>query len=314
MNLKPLIKPALLFIPFGAGLLVPQVHVLEFMICYLLAGMMFFVALKLRFKALKPRKLHWMLLVLNLALGIVPYLFFSALDMPVLAQAAFFCGIAPTATSAALVVKFLNGKVGFVVSGFAVTTIGISLALFWLLPWVTGNFSPDFIADIGKTVATVLVLPLLFALLLRKLYKPAREWPKKYRTLSFLLLPAMLFLIAGRTSYFFQNNPGQPLAVVLEMFFLSGAICLLNFGIGYLAGGKKYREDASQSLGQKNTGFATYLALTYAGPLAALGPICYILWHNGWNSLQLYMHDRRPKQTKSHVKIKIRRQRMAVDG
>ena len=55
-----------------------------------------------------------------------------------------------------------------------------------------------------------------------------------------------------------------------------------------MIGGREFPREASQSLGQKNTSFTIYLALTYANPLVALGPTCYVLWHNLWNSWQLH--------------------------
>jgi BASS family bile acid:Na+ symporter len=58
-------------------------------------------------------------------------------------------------------------------------------------------------------------------------------------------------------------------------------------------GGREYPREASQSLGQKNTTLTIYLALAYANPLVALGPTCYVIWHNLWNSWQLHRirHD-----------------------
>ena len=55
---------------------------------------------------------------------------------------------------------------------------------------------------------------------------------------------------------------------------------------------KEFPREASQALGQKNTAFTIYLALTYASPLVALGPSCYVIWHNLWNSWQLHRAGR----------------------
>ena len=70
-------------------------------------------------------------------------------------------------------------------------------------------------------------------------------------------------------------------------------ICALNFLLGAWIGGKEFRREASQALGQKNTTFTIYLAMVYANPLVALGPTFYVLWHNLWNSFQLYWAERR---------------------
>jgi bile acid:Na+ symporter, BASS family len=67
---------------------------------------------------------------------------------------------------------------------------------------------------------------------------------------------------------------------------------VVNFSLGYLIGGRTFAREASQSLGQKNTTFTIYLALTYASPLIALGPTFYVVWHNLWNSWQLHRAHR----------------------
>jgi len=54
----------------------------------------------------------------------------------------------------------------------------------------------------------------------------------------------------------------------------------VNFSLGRLVGGSEFGLEASQSLGQKNTTFTIYLAMTYANPVVALGPTFYVIWHN----------------------------------
>ena len=39
-----------------------------------------------------------------------------------------------------------------------------------------------------------------------------------------------------------------------------------------------------------------YLAMTFASPLAALGPTFYVICHNTWNACQLFMYDRKQKK------------------
>jgi BASS family bile acid:Na+ symporter len=50
---------------------------------------------------------------------------------------------------------------------------------------------------------------------------------------------------------------------------------------------------ASQSLGQKNTVLAIWIATTYLNPIVSVAPAAYILWHNSINSIQLYLHQRK---------------------
>ncbi len=68
---------------------------------------------------------------------------------------------------------------------------------------------------------------------------------------------------------------------------------ILDWGICW---GRTRAAECSQALGQKNTTLSIYLALTYASPIAALGPTFYVLWHNLWNAWQLYRASERKRR------------------
>ena len=70
-------------------------------------------------------------------------------------------------------------------------------------------------------------------------------------------------------------------------------VCAANFVCGRVLAGRELAREGSQALGQKNTAFCIWIAITYASPLIALGPTCYVLWHNLWNSWQLHQAGRR---------------------
>jgi len=68
---------------------------------------------------------------------------------------------------------------------------------------------------------------------------------------------------------------------------------MINFGLGALLGGERFRQESSQSLGQKNNSFVIWIALTFINPLVAMGPTFYILYHNLYNSWQIYRFEKR---------------------
>jgi len=68
---------------------------------------------------------------------------------------------------------------------------------------------------------------------------------------------------------------------------IAAVICLINFNLGRILGGKEFSLEMSQTLGQKNTTLVIWISLTYFSPLIALGPIFYLIWHNLYNSYQL---------------------------
>ena len=100
--------------------------------------------------------------------------------------------------------------------------------------------------------------------------------------------------------HFLQNNPQLSRWIIVESCLIAMVICTLNFTLGYYLGEKGLRREASQSLGQKNTTLTIYLALVYASPLAAMGVISYVLWHNSYNAIQLFLVDRK-KQKRYNV-------------
>jgi BASS family bile acid:Na+ symporter len=98
----------------------------------------------------------------------------------------------------------------------------------------------------------------------------------------------MVTIIACRASAFIRDPAnGVGPAILLHVGVASLVVCALNFTIGYWIGEKNWRGESSQTLGQKNTGAMIVFASLYAGPLVALGPTTYVLWHNLWNAAQL---------------------------
>lgn len=297
--LKTLIRPAMLFIPFVLGAFFPQVHVLNdppfSFIRRALIVMVFLSCVQIRFADLKPRREHWSILALNLLMGLVPYAVLRAIlpDSPEYALIAFFVGITPTATAAPVVVSFLHGRVGFALTGFTLTNVVVSLALLILIPAIMGDFSFDFFFNVCGTLFQIIAVPFLSALIIRRIWPGVKALPAKCKYFSLSLWSAILFIMAAVARQYFIDNPGQSILQIAPAAMISLAICAANFSAGRLVARNRYRRESSQILGQKNTTFTMFLALHYAGPFVAMGPIFYILWHNLWNAFQMYNYDRR---------------------
>ena len=90
--MKSLIRPAMIFIPFATGFLLPQAAQLQWTIRWALIVMLFLACLQIRFKQLKPKAFHWRVLAANLLIGVLPYWIFHAMgpEYDQLALAAFF--------------------------------------------------------------------------------------------------------------------------------------------------------------------------------------------------------------------------------
>ena len=293
---NPLLRPAMIVIPLVLGIFFPQAAVLKPLIRWGMIAMLFMVYLQLDLRELKPRMAHWVILVANLAVGIVGYLVFKLFGDRELAWAAFFIGITPTATAAPVIMNFLNGRVGFVVSGLVITNIGVSLALLPLIPAVTGNMSWSFALDVFQNLVVIMVLPCVAALILRKFRPEATAWPRKFKMLSLSIWSVLLFIISAGASQFLRSNADVSPFVVVEIAGIAALVCAVNFTLGYWIVPRELRREGSQTLGQKNTMLTLYLAMTFASPLAALGPTFYVICHNTWNACQLFMYDRKQKK------------------
>ena len=289
--MKSLFRPVMILVAFAAGYLIPQAASFTFLIRYFLMIMLFIIFLQVKVQGMRPRKNHWRILIANIAVGVIAWLLASLSGSRDLAHAAFFTGITPTASAAPVIMRFLGGDVEFVVTSFLTTNVGVSLSLTGLIPLVTGNFTLKFLGNVAWNLFFLIGIPMTAAFIVRKIYPKAKELAPKLANFSFLLWLTMLFLTASSASAYIRKCSVSPL-ILLEIAALSAVICMVNFTLGYFLAGKDFPRETSQSLGQKNTMFTLSLAMTYSGPLAALGPTFYVLWHNLWNAAQMFFHDR----------------------
>lgn len=288
-------RTAALLAAIVLGMFVPQAHVLSWAIRWLVMAMLFVVFLQVRLTREAVHRSHAALLAANLAIGFAAWFAGGLVGGRDVALAAFFAGITPTATAAPVIISFLRGRVDYVVAAFLLTNVIIAALLPAMLPVVLGETTPRVFTAVLGSVGTVVFAPMLGGWLVRRVYPQAAEWPGRLRNVSFGMWVAALFLITANASAFVRAQVEAPTRLLVQIAATSLAVCVVNFSVGYLLGGPRFRREASQSLGQKNTTFTIYLALTYASPLIALGPTCYVVWHNVWNSWQLHRdaHRRR---------------------
>ena len=103
----------------------------------------------------------------------------------------------------------------------------------------------------------------------------------------------MLLILGGMARTTFDSQEIDAMSILVQIGSATLLICVLNFLTGWFLGPRRCRLESSQLLGQKNTSFTIYLAITVASPVAALGPLFYILWHNSWNAIQMFQFEKR---------------------
>ena len=287
-------RTAGLFLAMGAGVLSPGAHLLAPLIPFLVALMMFLASLDLSIGPDSFRGSVWWVLAANLAVAFLGYFLFLPFDRD-LALVAFLTGVTPTAISAPVIIGFLDGRVEYVVASVLITNLFMAVTLPFILPLVVGTGGGISTAVALRSVLLVVCIPLGLSRGVSHLPGNVRRAIGRGKPLSFYVWLVALFLVTAKSSHFIRNELTVPAEKLLVIAAISFVICAVNFSVGALIGGKQYRREASQALGQKNNSLTIWLALTFINPIVALGPTCYVLYHNAYNSLQLFAFERRRK-------------------
>ena len=99
---------------------------LSFLMPYLIFLMLLFTFSKLSPEGIKFKKLHFILLSIQLIAGSLIY-FFLYPQNEILAQGAMICIIAPTATAAAVITSLLGGDLKFITGFVLMSNLGVAL-------------------------------------------------------------------------------------------------------------------------------------------------------------------------------------------
>lgn len=273
------------------GWFVPQAHVLSFLIQYLLMVMLFFAFLDLEFKPQGFRKSVIWVLIANVAIAFFGYLVLSQFDL-MLALAAFMTGIAPTAIAAPVIIGFIKREVEFVVASVLLTNLVSALVVPLALPFLLGKGVQISVWEVLQPVLVVMFVPLLLAQLASRLPEKSKNIFRKGKVASFPLWLINLFIISAKASDFLHSDNTNSISTLIMIALISLVICIANFSVGALLGGRSHGQEASQALGQKNLSFVVWIALTFINPLVAMGPTFYILYHHLYNSWLIYQFEK----------------------
>ena len=274
------------------GVLFPQFHVLSSYIQYLLMIMLFFAFLDMD---IQPGSFQtgvvWVVLA-NIGVAFAAYCILRPFDLN-LALAAFITGIAPTAIAAPVIISFIQGQVDYVAGAVLLSNVVVSLLLPLTLPFLVGGIVQISVWQVLEPVLITMFVPLILASLTKFLPQTTQTVIRRGKLFSFPLWLLALFIMCSKAADFVRDNVTASAWSVLAIALISLVICIFNFWLGALLGGERFRQESSQSLGQKNNSFVIWIALTFINPLVAMGPTFYILYHNLYNSWQIYRFERR---------------------
>ena len=283
--------------------------------------MLFLTFCRIEPRDLRPHRWHWWLLLIQgglfSALGLLAYWLLDAFPVAgrewvVLMEGAMLCLICPTATAAAVVTRKLGGDV----PGITTYIILINLLTAVLVPLIVPLVHPvaeiDFWTAFSMIMAKVfplLIMPCMAAWLVRYLFPRLHRRLMRYPDLPFYIWAvALTFAITVTTKSIVKSD--MSVMLLLMMSLVSLLCCVFQFAAGRHVGsqykprrpditpevevrGKEVRKvTAGQSLGQKNTVFAIWMAYTFMTPETSIVGGLYSIWHNIYNSWQLYRASR----------------------
>lgn len=300
-------------------------NVVSIMQPLLIFSMLFLTFCQIQPKDLKPHRWHWWLLLIQGGVFVTLSLLAAALircvpdcspSWIVLIESAMLCFICPTATAAAVVTRKLNGDVPGITTYTVLINLLTAVLVPLMLPLMQFSAQSDFWTSFSMIMAKVfplLITPCLAAWLVRSLFPMLYRRLMRYPDLAFYLWSVALTLaIAVTTKSIINSN--MKVGLLFGMAGVSLLCCVVQFALGRFVGGR-YRSSAKrrqmkesangvddsdgiscevkkvtagQSLGQKNTVFAIWMAYTFMTPETAIIGGLYSVWHNLYNSWQLY--------------------------
>ena len=275
------------------GALFPQAHVFSFLIQYLLMVMLFFSFLDIEFRLQTFQKSILWILFANIMVAFISYALLASFDTT-LALTAFMTAIAPTAIAAPVIMSFIKGHIEYVVAAVLVTNISSAIIIPVTLPFLLGaqvNIQIS-VWEVLEPVVIVMFVPLILARLVSYIPMGTRRFLRTGKRFSFAIWLLNLFLISANASSFLRQEDAGSLSTLLVIALISLVLCMINFGLGAVLGGRQNWQEASQSLGQKNLSFVIWIALTFINPLVAMGPTFYILFHHLYNSWSIYRFEK----------------------
>ncbi len=299
---------ALLVAMLIGALLYKWLSPLAFLSPYLIAIMLFFTFCKVNPATLRLRAWHFIMLAFQMLVSLLIYLALRPIDV-LLAQGVMLCVFMPTATAAAVITGKLGGNIKEITTYTLLTnllTAFLAPAIFPLInPNTTLGFWEGFWAILQK-ISPILILPFVLAWLIRIIYKKRTQKElilgKRLSAFPFYVWVFALAILIAKTVDSLINDSYSPYAVI-GMAIGSLLTCVLQFFVGKKIGKYYDKQQGTtkelsiinyqlsitfgQSLGQKNTMLAIWMAQAYLIPIASFAPAAYVIFQNLFNAWQL---------------------------
>ena len=269
----------------------------------LIFTMLFLAFCKVNPHDLRPHRWQMKLLAIQaipFIMMAIPIIIWPEIPGRVIIESAMVCMICPTATAASVVTDRLHGNGSYVVSYTCIINLVAALLIPAIVPLLHSGtsdlgFVTSFTIIIGR-VFPLLMMPLILATLIRFISPKAHSWCVAHSGAAFYLWAIALSLAIAITAKAIDHSH-EAMWEYVGIAVISALCCLIQFAVGRIIG--RHHGDriaGAQSLGQKNTAFAIWMAYTFMNPVTALAGGFYSVWHNVFNSYQLWK-ERKSNQT-----------------
>lgn len=252
----------------------------------LIGAMLFLTFCRVDVRKMRPQWIHLWMLLFQFVGSVAVYHLVEPLLGEVVGQGALICVLAPIAMAAVVI----GGMLGANVTTMATYSLICNLITAVVAPTILhayGTGSCTF-SEIIARVAPTLIAPFVLGQMCRYLWRRGAEWFEQHSQLSFYFWLFSLILVIGRTTCFILDTEADPF-IEVELAIVALVICLVQFTVGRALGRMAGDVVAGgQSLGQKNTVLAVWMALNFLDPVSSVAPTAYIVWQNIVNSYQIY--------------------------
>ncbi|MBE6195908.1 MAG: transporter [Rikenellaceae bacterium] len=252
--------------------------------------MLFVTFCRVRVREMRLKGMHGLLLLFQLVVSLALFLLLQPLNTT-LAQGGMICVLAPVAMAAVVIGSMLGADITTMATYSLLCNLSIALlAPLYLSLLGSGNCT---LWEILTRILPLLVGPFVLAQLFRLVLPKWAAWVAAHGQLSFYLWLISLVIVIGRTTSYIIDLGSDHLLLEIALAALALAICLVQFKLGRMVG-RRYGDPAAggQSLGQKNTVLAVWMAQSFLDPISSIAPTAYIVWQNLVNSYQIYRKER----------------------
>lgn len=269
---------------------------------YLIALMLFFTYCRLELREIRITSFSWYMLLIQIGVPIALFFIIRPFN-EIIAQTAFICIFAPTATAAPVITGMLGGSISKLVTFSLISNCAVALLAPVCFTFIEAHgHSADLsfmhiTGLISIKIIPIILGPLVLALILKWISPKAHKAIAEHQTVSFYIWAVSLFIVVGNAvSYVIAHlrENGDDATMMTVLALISLVTCCFQFlagrRIGKLCGDKIA---GAQGLGQKNTVLAIWMALTFMNPVSSIGPAAYVAWQNTINSLQIWFKTKK---------------------